>query len=91
MESIALNVIGQNWSGEKVSFFLEDLELARVALSCHTALDVLCLKMHEARLLGCRCQRGPLSQQEKPFSHRGRAVTKKERDVVRENEGKETV
>ena len=27
--------------------------------------------------------RGPLSQQEKPFSHRGRAVTKKERDVVR--------
>ena len=25
---------------------------------------------------------GPLSQQEKPFSHHGRAVTKKERDVV---------
>ena len=82
---------GKIGQAKRCPFFLEDLELARVALSCHTALDVLCLKMHEARLLGCRCQRGPLSQQEKPFSHRGRAVTKKERDVVRENEGKETV
>ena len=28
---------------------------------------------------------------QKPFSHRGRAVTKKERDVVRENKEKEGV
>ena len=59
---------GKIGQAKRCPFFLEDLELARVALSCHTALDVLCLKMHEARLLGCRCQRGPLSQQEKPFS-----------------------
>ena len=57
-----------------------------VALSCHTALDLLYQEMHEAWWLGCRCQRGPLSQQGKPFSHRGRAVTKKERDVVRKKE-----
>ena len=37
---IAMDVIGQNWSGEKVSLCLEDWELARVAISCHIALDV---------------------------------------------------
>ena len=52
MESLALNVIGKNWSGEAVSLFLEDWELARVALSCHIALDLLCQEMHEACLLG---------------------------------------
>ena len=31
VESLALHVIGLNWSGEKVSLFLEDWELARVA------------------------------------------------------------
>ena len=41
-DSLALNVIGQNWSGEKVSPFLDDWELARVALSCHIFLDMLC-------------------------------------------------
>ena len=56
MESLALNVVGQNWSGEKVSLFLEDAELGRVALSCHVALDMLCQEMREAWLLGCRCQ-----------------------------------
>ena len=35
--------------------------------------------------------KGPLSQQEKPFCHRGRAVTQKERDVVRENKGRRNV
>ena len=34
VESFALNVIGQKWSGEKVSLFPEDWELAGVALSC---------------------------------------------------------
>ena len=48
VESSALHVIWQNWSGEKVSLFLEDWELARVALSSHVALDVLCQEMHEA-------------------------------------------
>ena len=48
VESLAFHFIGLNWSGEKVSLFLEDLELARVALSCHVALDLLCQEMHEA-------------------------------------------
>ena len=56
VESLALEVIGQNWSGEMVSLFLEDWELARVALSCHLAPDLLCQEMQES------CQGGPLSQ-----------------------------
>ena len=40
---------GQDQSGEKISLFLEDWELARVALSCHIALVMLCQEMHEAR------------------------------------------
>ena len=51
-------------SGEKISLFLEDWELARVALSCHIALDMLCQEMHEAWLLGCLCQEA-LGQSEK--------------------------
>ena len=46
--SFALNVMVQDQSGEMMSFFLEDWELARVALSCHIALDMLCQEMHEA-------------------------------------------
>ena len=49
VESIALHVIGLNWSGEKVSLFLEDWDLARVALGCHVALDMLCQEMHESQ------------------------------------------
>ena len=48
VESLALHVIGLNWSGETVSLFLEHWELARVALSCHVALDILGQDMHEA-------------------------------------------
>ena len=48
VESPALQVVGQNWSGGKVSLFLEGWELARVALSCHAALGMLCQEMHEA-------------------------------------------
>ena len=32
-----------------------------------------------------------MSQQDMPFSHRGRALTVKERDVVRDNEGRRGV
>ena len=46
--SLAWHVIGLNWSVEKVSLFLEDWELARVVLSCHVALEMLCQEMHEA-------------------------------------------
>ena len=42
----ALHVIGLH--GGKISLFLQDWELAKVALSCHMALDMLCQEMHEA-------------------------------------------
>ena len=45
----ALHVIGLYGPGDKISLFLKDWELARVALSCHIALDMLCQEMHEAR------------------------------------------
>ena len=48
VESLALNVMRQDQSGENISLFLEDWELARVALSCHIALDLLCQEMQEA-------------------------------------------
>ena len=38
-------VIGQDWSSQVVSLFLEDWELARVAVCCHMALDLLCKEM----------------------------------------------
>ena len=48
VESLALNVVERDWSGEHISFFLKDFILARVALSCHNALDLLCQETHEA-------------------------------------------
>ena len=68
----ALNAVGQDRSGEKISLFLEDWELARVALGCHIALDLLCQEV------GLLLPRGLVSQQGMPFSHRGRAVTERE-------------
>ena len=44
----ALHVIGLHGSGDKISLFLQDWELAKVALSCHMALDMLCQEMNEA-------------------------------------------
>ena len=46
-KALALNVVGQDQSGEKISLFQEDRELARVALSCHIAMDMLWQEMHE--------------------------------------------
>ena len=74
--SLALHVIGQNWSGEKLSLFLVDWELVRVALTCHVALDMLCQEVHEAWWLGCRCQGSLLSQQAKAFRRGERNKTK---------------
>ena len=51
VESLALNAVGQNWSGDKISLFLEDWELARVALSCHIALQ--CAKAILSPWKGC--------------------------------------
>ena len=40
-------VIGLHGSGDKISRYLQDWEVAEVALSCHTALDMLCQELHE--------------------------------------------
>ena len=77
-ECRAFEVIGQDWSSEVVALFLEDWELGRVALSCHTAVDLLCQEMRDAcwvsseslsspRSLCSQCQRSSpqeLSQQQ---------------------------
>ena len=38
----ALYVIGLHGSGDKIPRYLQDWEVAKVALSCHIALDMLC-------------------------------------------------
>ena len=48
MRDGALHVIGLRGSGGKISLFLQDWELAKVALSCHMALDMLCQEMNQA-------------------------------------------
>ena len=44
----ALHVIGLYGPGGKISLFQQDRELAKVALSCHMALDMLCQEMYGA-------------------------------------------
>ena len=43
----ALYVVGLRGSGDKISLCLQDWEMAKVALSCHMALDMLCQEMYE--------------------------------------------
>ena len=43
----ALHIIGLHGSGDTISLFLQDWEVAKVALSCHIALDMMCQEMHE--------------------------------------------
>ena len=43
----ALYVIGLRGSGEKISRYLQDWEVAKVALSCHVALAMLCQELYE--------------------------------------------
>ena len=87
--NLAIEVVGQNWSGEVISLYLEDWEVGRVAPSCHLSVDLLCQEMRDA----CDSSESLGSPKSavtanKPFSHHGRAATEKERDVVRENKGK---
>ena len=42
----ALFVIGLHGSGDTIALFLQDWEVAKVALSCHIALDMLCQELH---------------------------------------------
>ena len=50
LKSSLLKSLGKVGSGEMVSLFLEEWELARVALSRHLALDFLCQELQEACL-----------------------------------------
>ena len=43
----ALHVVGLHGPGDKISLFLQNWELAKVALSFDMALDMLCQEMHE--------------------------------------------
>ena len=42
----ALHVIGLDGPGDRISLFLQDWKLAKVALSCHMALDMPCQEMN---------------------------------------------
>ena len=54
MSNEALHVIGLYGPGDKISLFLKDWELVKVALSCHVALDMLCQGMLRlGRCCGC--------------------------------------
>ena len=68
----ALRVVWLCGLGDTISLFLKDWELAKVALSCHMALDMLCQEMHEAWLLGDATWRPAVSAWN-AFSRRGRA------------------
>ena len=37
--NLALEIVGQNWSSDVISLYLEDWEVERVALSCHLPMD----------------------------------------------------
>ena len=49
----ALHVIGLHGSGDKICLFLQDWELAKVASSCHMALDILCQESGKEMWLVC--------------------------------------
>ena len=40
-------LIGLRGSGDTITLFVQDWEVAKVVLSCHIALDVVCEDMHE--------------------------------------------
>ena len=42
--NLAIEVVGQHWTSELISLFLEDWDVGRVALSCHLS-DLLCQEM----------------------------------------------
>ena len=48
VDNFVIEIVGQNWSSEVISFFLEDWEVGRVALNCHLYTDLLCQEMRDA-------------------------------------------
>ena len=47
VDNFAIEVAGQKWSSEVISLFLEDWQVARVALSCHLSVDLMCQEMRD--------------------------------------------
>ena len=47
VSNVALYVTGLHGSGDKVSRHHQDWEVAKVALSCHIAFDMLCQELYE--------------------------------------------
>ena len=45
---LAVEVVGQKWSSEVISLFLEDWEIGRVAFSCHWSMELRCQEMRDA-------------------------------------------
>ena len=75
----ALHVIGLYGPGDKISLFLKDWELAKVALSCHMGPWTCSARKCMRPGSWVMPPRGLLSLHECSLSHRGRAVTAKER------------
>ena len=48
VDNLAIEVVGQNWSSEVISLFLEDWEVGSVALSCHLSMDLVCQETRDA-------------------------------------------
>ena len=50
VDNDALFVIGLRGSGDTIALFLQDWEVAKVALGCHIALDMLCQELYEVEM-----------------------------------------
>ena len=61
VDNLDLEVVGQNWSSEVVSLFLEDCAVGRVALSSHMAMDLLCQEMRDVCWVTSKSRSSPLS------------------------------
>ena len=85
----ALHVIGLHGFGGKISLFLQNWELAKVAPNCHMALDVRCQEMHEA-CCGAADTERPFVTATEAFLCPSTGCDKKERDV-REDKGRRNV
>ena len=84
VESLVLHAFGLNWSGDTVSLLLWDWERARVALSCHVALDMLWQEVHEPWWLDWKNhQESLVPQQAKPLLSPWTGPDRTEKDVER--------
>ena len=105
VDDLAIEVVGQNWTSEVSSLFLEDWEVGRVASSCHLSMDLLCQEMRDVckvssepldypRSFYSECQRSSLvelSRQQSFFSPWSGCDIKKIKFLVRDLKEKERV